>query len=97
MHKQWRIQGNRESANKKVEDDGHGTALADVNENGAKCYKCGSPHHKRNQCPHQKKGGHNGKKGGGNQNNGRNGKSKGKKSTGVCNHCGKSGHEEKTA
>ena len=95
MHKQWRIQGNKERTSKKVEDDGHETALADVNENGARCYECGSPHHKRNQCPHRKKGGRGGNKGGGNHNNGRNGKPKGKKFKGVCNHCGKSGHEEK--
>ena len=66
MYKQWQIQGNRESANKKVEDDGRKTALADVNENGAKYYECGSSHHKRNQCPHQKKGGRNENKGSGN-------------------------------
>ena len=47
MHKQWRLQGNKESTNNKVEDDGHKTALADVNKNGAKCYECGLPHHKR--------------------------------------------------
>ena len=58
---------NKESAHKKVEDDGHETALADVNENGEKCYKCGSPLHKRNKC---------GNNGGRNQNNGRNGKPK---------------------
>ena len=33
MHKQWRLQGNKESTNKKVEDDGHETTLADVNKN----------------------------------------------------------------
>ena len=37
MYKQWRLQGNKEGAHKKVEDDGHETALADVNENGVKC------------------------------------------------------------
>ena len=95
MHKQWQIQRNKESANKKAVDDRHETALADVNESGENWYECGSPHHKRNRCPHQKKGGRNGNNGGRNQNNARNGKPKGKKFRGICNHCGKSGHEEK--
>jgi len=30
VYKQWRLQGNKESTHKKVEDDGHETALADV-------------------------------------------------------------------
>ena len=94
MYKQWRLQGNKESAHKKVEDDGHETALADVNESGERCYECGSPDHKRNKSPHQKKGGRNGNNGGRIQNNGRNGKPKGKRFWGVCNHCGKSGHKE---
>ena len=64
VSKRWRLQGNKESAHKKLEDDEHETALADVNENGEKCYKCGSPHHKRNKCPHQKQGGRNGNNGG---------------------------------
>ena len=37
----------------------------------------------------------NGKNGSRNQNNARNGKPKGKKFRGICNHCGKVGHEEK--
>ena len=64
MYEQWRVQGNKESTHKNVEDEWHETALADVNENGAKCYGCGSPHHKRNQCPHRKKSGRNVNKGG---------------------------------
>ena len=42
MYKQCRLQGYKESTHKKVEDDGHKTALTDVNENGAKYYECGS-------------------------------------------------------
>ena len=85
MHKQWQLQENKESTNKKVEDY----------TNGAKCYECGSPNHKRNQCSHRNKDGRKGNKGGGNQNNGKNGKPKGNKCRDVCNHCDKRGHEEK--
>merc|ERR1712086_892825 len=53
------------------------------------------PDHKRNKCPHRKKGGRNGNNGGRNHNNTRNGKPKRKKFRGICNHCGKVGHEEK--
>ena len=55
MHKQWQIQSNRERTSNKAEDDGHKSALKDVNDEEMRCYECGSCNHKRNQCPNQKK------------------------------------------
>ena len=81
--KKWWRQCTSNGKSKETEKAQTRKLLADVNEN------------KMNQYPHQKKDGRNGNNGGRNQNNRRNGKPKGKRFWGVCNHCGKSGHEEK--